>query len=167
MIVTPRQASCIPPLVLQNPTLGLTFILQLTGVKGSRQFDKLTRTKTIESILSAMNAEGISQYIEWLLEQVNETHTKSVPPPCGCSRKSNQHVYSSVDATALTARRLWVVDQLASLIRNSTIPKTDSWVMRVLNWFVLHGLFVVRKPGPKQNIPVVFQKFCALFLGSN
>ena len=58
--------------VQNNPTIGFTLILQLTGVNGSRQFDKLTKTKTIESILLSMNAEGITNYIKYLLGQFNE-----------------------------------------------------------------------------------------------
>ena len=55
-----------------NPTLGFTLILQLTGVHGSHQFDRLTKTKTVETILTNMNNEGIQNYIEYLLKQVND-----------------------------------------------------------------------------------------------
>lgn len=58
--------------VKNNPTLGLTLILQLTGVHGSHQFDKLTKTKTVETILASMTSEGIQSYIEYLLKQINE-----------------------------------------------------------------------------------------------
>ena len=58
--------------VKNNPTLGLTLILQLTGVHGSHQFDRLTKTKTVETILASMNHEGIQSYIEYLLKQVND-----------------------------------------------------------------------------------------------
>jgi DNA polymerase phi len=40
-------------------------------VHGSHQFDKLTRTKTVESILTAMSAEGIKDYIAHLLGQTD------------------------------------------------------------------------------------------------
>jgi hypothetical protein len=53
------------------------------------------------------------------------------------------------DAQALNARRFWVIDQLASLIRNGAIPKDDHWVMTVLDWFVVRGLFVVRSENAK------------------
>lgn len=58
--------------VKNNPTIGFTLVLQLTGVHGSRQFDKLTKTKTVESILLSMNAEGITNYIDYLLSQMND-----------------------------------------------------------------------------------------------
>ena len=69
--------------VKNNPTLGLTLILQLTGVHGSHQFDRLTKTKTVETILASMNHEGIQSYIEYLL---NRSTTVNRP-------KSGPHLY--------------------------------------------------------------------------
>lgn len=57
--------------VQSNPQLGFALILQLTGANGNHQFDKLTKTKTVETILTSMDAEGIKTYIEYLLGQVN------------------------------------------------------------------------------------------------
>ena len=67
-----NQASDIISCVQSNPTLGFTLILQLTGVHGSKQFDSLTKTKTVENIISSMNPEDIANYINYLLEQVND-----------------------------------------------------------------------------------------------
>ena len=67
----------IQNVVKSNPTIGFSLILQLTGVHGSRQFDKLTKTKTVESILTSMDDEGIQSYIEYLLEQVDEDPSAS------------------------------------------------------------------------------------------
>ena len=66
------QATDVQSYVQTQPSLGFTLILQLTGVNGNRSFDKLTKTKTIEGILSGMDNEGIEKYILWLLEGVNE-----------------------------------------------------------------------------------------------
>lgn len=65
------QAKEIISAVQKDPTLGFAFILQLTGVHGSQQFDKLTRTTTVESILTRMSAEGIENYISHLLGQAD------------------------------------------------------------------------------------------------
>jgi DNA polymerase phi len=65
------QAKEIISVVQRDPTLGFAFILQLTGVHGNQQFDKLTKTKTIESILTKMNAIDIENYISHMLEQVD------------------------------------------------------------------------------------------------
>lgn len=45
----------------------------------------------------------------------------------------------------MNARRAWIVDQLAALIRNGAIPKDDRWVQTILDWLVVHGLFAIRK----------------------
>lgn len=66
-----QQAKHIQSFVQKNPALGFPLILQLTGVNGSKQFDKLTRTKTVESILTAMDADGIKSYVLSLLGQLN------------------------------------------------------------------------------------------------
>jgi DNA polymerase phi len=66
------QATGILSVVRKDSTLGFSLILQLTGVHGNQQFDKLTRTKTVESILTTMSAEGIKDYIAHLLGQADE-----------------------------------------------------------------------------------------------
>lgn len=71
----------IQAVVKNNPTIGFTLILQLTGVHGSRQFDKLTKTKTVESVLSSMDHAGIQNYIDYLLEQVDEAEHQGDAEP--------------------------------------------------------------------------------------
>jgi DNA polymerase phi len=63
----------IQNIVQKTPALGMALLTQLTGEHGSRQFDRLTKTKTVESILGAMDTEGITKYIHHLLAQVNPT----------------------------------------------------------------------------------------------
>lgn len=65
------QAAEVQAFVQSNPHLGFALILQLTGVNGNQQFDKLTKTKTVQSILTSMNSEGIKDYISYLFTQVN------------------------------------------------------------------------------------------------
>lgn len=72
---TNYQASDINSCVQNNPTLGFALILQLTGVHGSKQFDSLTKTKTVENILSSMSPDDIGNYVNYLLEQVNDEST--------------------------------------------------------------------------------------------
>jgi DNA polymerase phi len=65
------QATEINTVAQSNPKIGFALILQLTGVHGNKQFDKLTHTKTVENILTSMDTEGIDTYITYLLEQTN------------------------------------------------------------------------------------------------
>ncbi|KAI0288393.1 DNA polymerase phi-domain-containing protein [Multifurca ochricompacta] len=121
-------ASPIISTVQRDPTLGLAFILQLTGVHGNQQFDKLTRTKTVESILTTMNVEGIKEYIARLMDYARGGHS-----------------YWQHDIQVIDARRSWVIEQFAALFRNCAIPKNDEWMHLILDWFVIHGIFIVKK----------------------
>ncbi len=55
----------------------------------------------------------------------------------------------------INGRRVWIVDQLAALVRNGAIPKDDDWVQTILDWFTVHGLFVVRKKDDKSELLAV------------
>ncbi len=79
------QANDIQTVVKNNPRLGFTLILQLTGVHGSHQFDKLTKTKTVETLLTTMDNEGIQSYIEYLLKQVNDEQASQTSVSLGLS----------------------------------------------------------------------------------
>lgn len=57
------------------------------------------------------------------------------------------------DLAVTNARRAWVIDQLGVLIRNGKIPKEDDWILSILNWLVVNGLFIVKKKSAK--IPIV------------
>jgi DNA polymerase phi len=71
-------ATEIQAVVQKTPSLGMALVAQLTGEHGSKQFDRLTRTKTVESILGAMDAAGISTYVHHLLAQVNSSSEECV-----------------------------------------------------------------------------------------
>ncbi|KIY68633.1 hypothetical protein CYLTODRAFT_374153 [Cylindrobasidium torrendii FP15055 ss-10] len=116
-------------LVKERPQIGMGVIVQLVGANGSQQFDKLTHTKTVESILASMTSAGIVDYVEHLIEQFN----------------GGENVDNS-DVEVVNARRTWVIDQFAALIRNGSVPKEDKWVQSILEWLVVNGLFIVRKP---------------------
>ncbi|KAH9052566.1 DNA polymerase phi-domain-containing protein, partial [Lactarius vividus] len=131
-------ATDILSIVQKDPSLGFAFVLQLTGIHGNQQFDKLTKTKTVESILTMTNAEGIKDYINHILRQVD-----------GASSSAK------FDAQLINAHRSWIVDQFAALIRNGAIPKDDGWVQQILDWLTVHGMFVIKKISPNSPICAV------------
>lgn len=71
------QATEVLEVVEKDPKSGFTLVLQLTGTHGSHQFDKITKTKTVESILAKMDSDGIKEYFEYLLKQVNDEDNNS------------------------------------------------------------------------------------------
>jgi DNA polymerase phi len=47
------------------------------------------------------------------------------------------------------------MEQLGALIRGGNIPKSDEWIQSILDWLVIHGLFVVKKKSGKGRFPAV------------
>lgn len=119
--------------VQDKPQLGFALILQLTGVNGNQQFDKITKTKTVESVLASLDAQGIKNYIDYILTQTDESD-------------------GDLNIATMNARRTWIIDQLGVLIQNGRLPKEDEWVQSILDWLALHGLFVVKKKSSKSPI---------------
>jgi len=57
----------------------------------------------------------------------------------------------------INRKRQWAIEQLSTLIRNGNVPKSDDWVQLVLDWLIVHGLFIVKKESRKNPItPVSF-----------
>ncbi|KAJ7582854.1 DNA polymerase phi-domain-containing protein [Mycena floridula] len=119
--VATQTVTEIESFVQKNPELGFSLIMQLTGVHGSQQFDKLTKTKTVESILTSMDSEGLKNYINFLLTQINQFEG-----------------IDSSDFKAINSRRL-----------NSALPRSDDWMQMILDWLVVHGLFMIKKKSEK------------------
>lgn len=66
----------------------------------------------------------------------------------------------------INARRRWIIDQLSALIRNGSIAKTGEWVESVLDWFVVNGLYVVKKKSEKSRfigVGYYFKLFLPVF----
>ncbi|KAF7322861.1 hypothetical protein HMN09_00065500 [Mycena chlorophos] len=130
--VAKQVATDIQNLVKSQPRLGFAFIMELTGVNGNQQFDKLTKSKTVESILASMDASGIKEYIRHLLEQVTP------------ATEADQ-----ADIPAVNLRRAWIIDQLSSLVRSSVVPIDEDSTTLVLEWLAVHGLFLIKKKSEK------------------
>ncbi|KAI3626217.1 hypothetical protein CBS9595_001578 [Malassezia furfur] len=112
--------------VKRNPTAGLALVTQLLGEHGRQNFDKVTHTKTIESILSSLDESGIQRYLAYL-------------------RGVAYAPAKSDDAKYTVTQRQWAADQMLALVRSSLIPKSDAWIRDVLVYLSGFGFFVVKK----------------------
>ena len=63
----------------------------------------------------------------------------------------------SANVSTINTRRAWIIEQLASLVRNSKIPRNDAWITNVLRWFVIHGLFIIIKKASKSPFMTVIE----------
>lgn len=119
--------------VKANPAAGITLLSQLVGKHGRPDFDRVTKTKTVESIMANLTPEGASEYVAYLEQVALGSDT------------------DKSDAAGLEERRVWALDQLVALCRNRSVPKTDDWVARVLDFLLVHSFFIVRKADKKSS----------------
>ena len=121
-------------LTQSNPTVGFTLVLQLTGTNGSQNFDRITNTKTVETILGSMDIDGGKEYLKYLLQRVNE------------------------EGEGIAARRSWIIEQLAILLRRGTVPKDEECTVTIIHWLTTHAFFSITKKDSKSSNTAVSNK---------
>ena len=52
--------------VKSNPAVGFTLLSTFVGKGGRMDFDKVTKTKTVEGILGNLSVEGVKDYVTYL-----------------------------------------------------------------------------------------------------
>ncbi|KAF8321570.1 hypothetical protein DL93DRAFT_2051556 [Clavulina sp. PMI_390] len=131
---TARQvANSVQAVASKHPAIGFTLVLQLVGRHGSKQFDKITRTKTVENLIASANVEGVNSYMQFLRSQLLEES-------------------SAADAVTLDSQRSWAIDQLAALVKNTSVPRDDSWIVSIIELLIVHGFFSLEKKSSKSSI---------------
>jgi hypothetical protein len=149
------QAKDTQKLVEQKPKAAFPIVMALMGTNGNQQFDRLTKTNTISSILAAMNEEGIQKYRDYLLQQFAEKEDEERCATGLVTCPDEKFIVYCFSAETLNRRRAWAIEQLSMLIRNGSIPKTEEMVQSILEFLTLHGLFTVRKKTDKGPIKTV------------
>ncbi|PWN26771.1 hypothetical protein BDZ90DRAFT_232882 [Jaminaea rosea] len=118
-----QAAEVVQATVKEEPRAGFALVVQLLGKHGNQNFDKLTKTKTIEGLLGQMDGEGVDQYVHYVVESISSSHED--------------------------AKRRWGLDQLLNLVRNTAVPTSDACVESILSYLVVGGLFAWKKPPAK------------------
>lgn len=70
-------------------------------------------------------------------------------------RIQEAEMQSDREPSVLTHRRTWIADQFAALLRNGSIPKDDECIQIVLDFYIVNGLFVIRKKSERSPIHAV------------
>lgn len=59
-------AKALQGAVESNPKVGFTLLSQLLGKHGRHDFDKVTKTKLVETIMGNLSTEGVDEYVVYL-----------------------------------------------------------------------------------------------------
>ena len=137
--------------VKENPSIGLPLVVQLLGPNGSRDFDRITNTKTVEVILANLSEAQIMEYVQYIAVVFRNGSSKYVT-----FNWPRQWLMSllSTDKTSIDSDQRWALEQFSSLIRSATVPKSDLWVTFILNFYVQNGFFV-RKVRAKKAVSII------------
>ena len=132
-----KTVSLVGEAVKRSPTAGIALVTQLTGEHGRQNFDRVTHTKTIESILSSLDEEGLQRYLAYLRDVIYAP--TSVAPE---------------DAKSIAMQCQSACDQMLGLIRSHLVQSSSGWVRDVLIFFAGHGYYAVKNPpkGPWSGI---------------
>ncbi|WWC60265.1 uncharacterized protein I303_102832 [Kwoniella dejecticola CBS 10117] len=117
----------------ENSQVGFTLLSQLVGKHGRTDFDKVTKTKTVESIMGSLNVKGTRDYVRYLQDIIVAGG-------------------ENLDSARIDERRIWALDQLLALSRNGSVPKDDEWITSVIEFLLVHGFFLIRKADKKSSI---------------
>lgn len=117
---------CIPQLVLHN---------------GSPNFDTLTKTKTVATLLLEADEAGLSDLVDFFTSVIRD------PVPEEADADADQ-------ARAAEVRRRWAADQLVAVVRSNKSVKADDWLSKVVELFTAYGYFDVRDKKQRPAVPV-------------
>ncbi|KAG0239379.1 DNA polymerase phi-domain-containing protein [Mortierella sp. GBAus27b] len=118
-----------------NEAARLTLITQL--LDKNPNFDRASRSKTVETLLGGLDVSHVQHYIQYL--------TKAFLQQDGPDF-NNVERGKRVDMS-----RQWSVDQMFALFRNSKVPREEGWIKAILEFFLVHGFFEIKKVDSKSK----------------
>ncbi len=129
-----KATHTIQEVVKQHPHLGFVLVTQLIGKNGHPNFDSITKTKTVEQVLAALDVERVREYVQHLGDIMCK----------GIATDDDDELQE------ITNRRKWALDQLLFLVRTPSVPKDDALILDVLTFLAAHGYFALTKPIKKR-----------------
>lgn len=129
-----KATHTIQEVVKHHPHLGFVLVTQLIGKNGHPNFDSITKTKTVEQVLAALDVERVREYVEHLGDILYK----------GIATDDEDELQE------ITNRRKWALDQLLFLVRTPSVPKDDALILDVLTFLAAHGYFALTKPIKKR-----------------
>ncbi|KAF9105234.1 DNA-directed DNA polymerase [Mortierella sp. AM989] len=118
-----------------NEAVRLTLITQL--LDKNPNFDRMSRSKTVETLLGGLDVSHIQHYIQYL--------TKAFLQQDGPDSNNTER------GKRIDVSRQWTVDQMFSLFRNPKVPREEGWIKSILQFYLVHGFFDIKKVDAKSK----------------
>ncbi|KAK3731456.1 hypothetical protein QZH41_013647 [Actinostola sp. cb2023] len=107
----------------EDPNVTASVIQHLLGKQGNIQFDKLTKTKTVESLLGKLQGSGLERVVVWLIDCFKAGYTNSTED----ERPSEREV---------DFIRLSILNQILSLGKNKNLCQSGEWMKKLLFFLI-------------------------------
>ncbi|KAF9906499.1 DNA-directed DNA polymerase [Lobosporangium transversale] len=118
-----------------NEAVRLTLITQL--LDKNPNFDRMSRSKTVETLLGGLDVTHIKDYLQYLTKAFVEQET---------SESNSVERGKRVDVS-----RQWTIDQMFSLFRNPKVPREEGWIKSILEFYLVHAFFEIKKADSKNK----------------
>ncbi|KAF9185678.1 DNA-directed DNA polymerase [Haplosporangium sp. Z 767] len=118
-----------------NEAVRLTLIIQL--LDKDPNFDRMSRSKTVETLLGGLDISHIQHYLEYL--------TKAFLQQDGPDSNNMER------SKRIAINRQWTIDQMFSLFRNPKVPREEAWIKSIFEFYLVHGFFDIKKVDPKSK----------------
>ncbi|KAF9582128.1 DNA-directed DNA polymerase [Lunasporangiospora selenospora] len=123
-----------------NEAVRLTLITQL--LEKSPNFDRISRSKTVETLLGGLDVSHIQSYLQYLTNAFLKQ---------GDAVKSDEEDDASERNRRIDVNRQWVVDQMFTLFRNPKVPREEGWIKTILEFYLVHAFFNIKKVDSKSK----------------
>ncbi|KAG0229067.1 DNA-directed DNA polymerase [Actinomortierella wolfii] len=119
----------------KNEAVRLTLVIQL--LDKNPNFDQLSKSKTVETLLGGLDVTNIQRYLQYLRNNFLNHEVSD----------SN----SADRARQIDIRRQWAVDQMFALFRNSRVPREELWISSILSFFLINAFFEIKRVDQKSK----------------
>ncbi|KAI8907298.1 DNA polymerase phi-domain-containing protein [Gorgonomyces haynaldii] len=116
-------------LARERSNVALSLLVQLMGKNGHYNFDAVTKTKTVETIMSSLSPEDIASFVDYVISSFTES-----------------------DLEDPDTVRKWCLDQLNLLLKTQSLKKQQEWIEKICRLVIAHSFFTVVSQDPKDPV---------------
>ncbi|XP_032218016.2 myb-binding protein 1A-like protein isoform X2 [Nematostella vectensis] len=139
-------ASSMPTLLKGNddPETSAEVVIHLLGSYGNLSFDKLTKTKTVESLFGVLKGPGLVKLVSWL--------TSSFIQGSITYLASERSSGGDVDPT-----RISILNQLLLLVKAKKLSESGAWIENIMKFLIDQSYFTAVRGSKKLQVPLSAQ----------